>query len=273
MPVEYSTFLRVEPVCAVVLERARHGDADGNHRAFGGLIVENCHDAHFVVTRLTANIEFLQPLRTRQHKEIRPDDAVIGLARIRLLFFVSNIRRGCTRFLAARHLDLDCPGGGRPFCPIDVGGYLREQFHRQSDARAGHRLADQLPADIVLKFLCGIAQRVAFLRIKYAGLTQRAVIFLEFLDGGHHPVADFTIDRAIIKADPCQIRLNRKPVRARHVVRGIGRRLKLRANGGRCHRLWLHRRGCRSQLCRCRLRHKPDKQRICEQRLHAHTLY
>ena len=48
------------------------------------------------------------------------------------------------------------------------------------------------------------------------------LVLLEFLDGRDHALADFAGDRAVILADPGEIRLDRETLGLRHRVGGIG---------------------------------------------------
>ena len=163
-----------------------------------------------------------------------------------------------TGFLAPRQLDLDGSGGRSPFGAVGVAGLLRHQFGGNAEPHAGAGIGDDLPADIVLPPLRGVGEDAAFLRIEHAGLLAAAG-FLEFLDRGDHALADVAGDRAVILADPGEVRLQRQAFGLRHRVGGLLRLLQRGADRDRRDRFRLGpRRGRRRQL---RLRGCPQNRK------------
>src|SRR6185312_12836927 len=114
-------------------------------------------------------------------------------------------RRGGIDLLAPRQLDLDRTGRRSPFGAVGVAGLLRHQFGGDAEPHAGAGIGLDLPADTFLLSLGGIGEHPALLRIEYAGWLAAAPL-LEFLDGVDHALADVARDRAVILADPGEVR-------------------------------------------------------------------
>ena len=105
-----------------------------------------------------------------------------------------------------------------------------------------------LPADTFLLSLGGVGEHAALLRIEHAGWLAAAPL-LEFLDGVDHALADVARDRAVILADPGEVRLQRQPLGLPHRIRRFLRLLQRGADRDRRDRLRLGaRRGGRRHL-------------------------
>jgi len=206
------------------IERARHRHRHRDHGALGGLVVQHGEHAHLGVADLAADVELLQALKARQHEEVRPHHAVFGLARVALLLGLGDARGGGARLPAVRELDLDRAGRRRPCRAAGVAVHRRHQLGRRAEAGAAGRIADDLPADMVLQLLRGVRQRAALLRVEHAGRLG-AVILLERLDGGDHALAHLAVDRAVVVRGPGEVGLDRQPLGRGHRPGGVGRRL------------------------------------------------
>ncbi len=231
------------------IERARHRDHGRLDGIFGRLIVQDGEDADLIAPERSAQVEFLQALQTRQHEEIRFDHGVVDRASGRFFLLpLGEFGGGGTGLLAPRQHNLDGPARRTPSGAVGVAGFLRYQLGRDAQPHPGAGVGDDLPADIVPAPFRGLGQRAALLRIKHAGRLAAALL-LKFLDCGQHALADLARDRAVILADPGEVRLQRLTLSQRHRVGGVGRGLQRGPDRGCRHRLGLGaRRGRRRHL-------------------------
>ena len=129
----------------------------------------------------------------------------------------------------AEGLDLQLALIGRPARAVLQRGGLGREFAGQSQARAGDRVLDQPPADLLLPRLDGGGQRRALRRAHHAG-DRILVPRLVGLHGRHQPLAEFAVDRAGEVAAPGQVVLDRHALGRRD--RGVGVLQARRLAGG-----------------------------------------